>query len=171
RDARFWDRAARKYARAPIADAAGYERTLARTRALLGAADRVVEIGCGTGSTALRIAPGVGRIVGSDVSSEMIAIARAKAAAQAVSNAEFLISAADQVPGADHSFDAAVAFNVLHLIADRRGALRRMHRLLRPGGLLISKTPCLTEMSRLIRLAVPAMRLIGKAPFVAYFTA
>ena len=34
-DARFWDRAARKYAAGPVADMAGYERTLERTRAYL----------------------------------------------------------------------------------------------------------------------------------------
>ena len=41
-DARFWDRSSRKYATAAIADQAGYERTLARTRALLEPAHRVL---------------------------------------------------------------------------------------------------------------------------------
>ncbi|MBB5050595.1 cyclopropane fatty-acyl-phospholipid synthase-like methyltransferase [Afipia massiliensis] len=55
-DARFWDRSSRKYAVSAIADQAGYERTLDRTRALLGPNDRVLELGCGTGTTALRLA-------------------------------------------------------------------------------------------------------------------
>ena len=37
-------------------------------------------------------------------------------------------------------------------------------RALKPGGLFISKTTCLAEMTSLIRLAVPVMRVIGKAP-------
>jgi len=41
-DARFWDRTSRKYARSAISDQAGYERTLERTRALLGSGDRVL---------------------------------------------------------------------------------------------------------------------------------
>ena len=42
--------------------------------------------------------------------------------------------------------------------------------MLTPGGLLISKTPCLAEMSPLIRLAVPVMWAIGKAPYVSFFS-
>ena len=171
RDARFWDRAARKYARAPIKDMAGYERTLARTRELLAGADRVLELGCGTGTTALRLAPAVRHFVGSDVSGEMIAIAREKAAAAACANVEFVVAPADRSEPSEAAFDAVLAFNLLHLVADRPATLRQVTRLLKPGGLLISKTPCLTELNPLIRLAVPVMRMVGKAPFVSFFSA
>ena len=170
-DARFWNRIARKYAAEPITDTTGYERTLGRTRDLLRSSDVVIELGCGTGTTALKLAPCVSRIVATDVSSEMIAIGREKAAVQACHNAEFVVAAAGRAPGADGSFDAVLAFNLLHLVADRLSMLREVHRLLKPGGLFISKTPCLSEMNPLIRLAVPVMRLIGKAPFVAFFSA
>jgi hypothetical protein len=49
--------------------------------------------------------------------------------------------------------------------------LESAYRQLKPGGLFISKTPCLSEMNPLIRLAVPVARLIGKAPFVSFFRA
>lgn len=77
-DARFWDRAARKYAARPIAAPAEYERTLDRTRALLKSSDHVLELGCGTGTTALRLADGVERYLATDISPEMIAIANQK---------------------------------------------------------------------------------------------
>jgi ubiquinone/menaquinone biosynthesis C-methylase UbiE len=170
-DKRFWDRAARKYAADPIKDMAGYERTLERTGQLLRRSDTVLEIGCGTGTTALRLAPSVARLVATDLSSEMIAIAREKAAAEACGNAEFSIATAERSPGLDGSVDAVLAFNVLHLIADRAAALADIGRLLKPRGLLISKTPCLSEMNPLIRLAVPVARLLGKAPTVSFFTA
>ena len=50
-------------------------------------------------------------------------------------------------------------------------ALASVRSLLRPGGLFISKTPCLKEMNPLIRVAVPLMQLIGKAPHVAFLSA
>ena len=77
-DARFWDRAAKKYAASPIDDEAGFERTLARTRALMPPDARVLELGCGTGTAALRLADSVKSYVGTDISAGMIAIAQQK---------------------------------------------------------------------------------------------
>ncbi len=171
REAQFWDRIARKYAQDPIKDMVGYERTLQRTRDLLDSTHTVLEIGCGTGTTALRLAPSVTRIVATDVSSGMIAIAREKAAAEGCANVEFAVAPALDAPGAAGAYDAVLAFNVLHLVADRGRTLAQVRRLLKPGGLFISKTPCLSEMSIVIRWAVPLARLAGKAPDVAFFSA
>ncbi len=170
-DARFWDRTARKYAADPIRDMAGYERTIARTRDWLSASHSVLELGCGTGTSALLLAPSVARIVGSDISEEMIAIARERAAAANCPNASFEVGPADEPAEADGSCDAVLALNLLHLVTDRQAVLRRVHQALKPGGLFITKTPCLTEMNPLIRLAIPVMQILGKAPFVSSFTA
>jgi ubiquinone/menaquinone biosynthesis C-methylase UbiE len=170
-NARFWDRVARKYATDPIKDMPGYERTLDRISRLLNSSDTALEIGCGTGTTALRLAPSVSRLIATDVSNEMIAIARERATAQTCQNVEFSVATAEHAPGPDGAYDAVLAFNLLHLIADRPSALARVHRLLKPGCLFISKTPCLSEMNPLIRLAVPVMRFVGKAPYVSFFSA
>ena len=170
-DARFWDRTARRYAADAISDLPGYERTLDRTRALLAGAGDVLEIGGGTGTTALRLAPGIRRLVSTDVSGGMIAIAREKAAAEGCGNVAFVQAPAAEPPGGDSAYDAVLAFNLLHLLSDLPAVLARVRRLLRPGGLFISKTPCLSEMNPLIRLAVPVARFFGKAPHVAFFDA
>ncbi len=168
-DQRFWDRAARKYAADPIEDMAGYERSLEHARRYLKGADSAYELGCGTGTTALRLAPSVARYVATDFSGEMIAIAREKAAAEGA-NVTFEIAAADAAQP-DASFDVALAFNVLHLVPDRAAVLASVERLLKPGGVFITKTPCLKEMNFAIRLAVPLMQAVGKAPYVAFFSA
>ncbi len=170
-DVRFWDGVARKYARDPIKDMAGYERTVARVRELLRSTDRVLELGCGTGTTALKLAPGVAHYAGADISKEMIAIAREKAAAEKSSNVTFDVVGTDSASWPRGPFDAVLAFNVLHLVADRATHLRQIHAALKPGGLFISKTTCLSEMNPLIRLAVPVAQFIGKAPSVGFFNA
>jgi len=170
-NAHFWDRAARKYAKSPIEDIAGYERTLDHARGLLKSTDAAIELGCGTGTTALKLASSVARLVATDISAEMIAIAREKAAAENCANVEFVVATPDAAPYPDASFDAAMAFNLLHLIEDRAAALRGVHRLLKPGGLFISKTPVLSEMGFAIRLLVPVMQAFGKAPYVGFFSA
>lgn len=169
-DARFWDRTARKYAADKIADPAGYERTLERTQHYLQASDAVLEVGCGTGTTALRLAPCVASLVATDVSGEMIAIAREKAAAQGCSNVLFETARAETPDRPDGCFDAVLGFNVLHLVAAREVVLRNIHRLLKPGGLFISKTPCLAQMGLPVRLLVPVMQAVGMAPYVGIFT-
>jgi ubiquinone/menaquinone biosynthesis C-methylase UbiE len=171
-DARFWDRTSRKYATAAIADQAGYERTLDRTRALLGPDDRVLELGCGTGTTALRLADDVQSYLATDVSAGMIAIAEGKRATGPIPSPIFRTATAEELAPEDGQFDAVLAFNYLHLVRDLPGTLRSIHALLAVEGLFISKTPCLGDMNPLIRLALlPAMRAIGKAPYVSAFRA
>lgn len=169
--AKFWDKIARKYAAAPIKDQAGYDHTITRTRSFLNCSMRVYEIGCGTGKTALLLAPSAGHLVASDVSSEMIAIAREKAVQCACQNVDFIVSASENTPGQESSFDVVLAFNLLHLVTDRHATLASVYRMLKPGGLFISKTPCVSEMNPLIRFAIPVVQLIGKAPFVSFFSA
>lgn len=170
RKALFWDRVARKYAADPIADLAGYETTLRRVQGLLSVKHDVLEIGCGTGSTALRLAPFVRQVQATDVSTAMIAIAREKLAAEPMPQLNFAVADAD-VPGFGQSaYDVALAFNLLHLVSDLDRTLALAAKALRPGGLLISKTPCIAEMNPLIPyVALPLMRAIGKAPHVLCF--
>lgn len=165
-DARFWDRFARRYAASAIKDMAGYERTLARTVELVAGAPAVLEIGCGTGTTALRLAGAVGHLTATDFSPAMIAIARERMAAQGCGNLSFSVAMPEDVAAPDGGFDAILAFNVLHLLRDDAATLRHLHGQLKPGGLFISKTPCLSELNVFIRLAVPVMRLVGLAPYV-----
>lgn len=170
-DARFWDKISRKYAKDAIADLGGYERTLDRTRALLKPADQVLELGCGTGSTALRLAGDVRRYLATDLSAGMIAIAREKQAASPIPALAFQIATVEASTLETGRFNAVLGFNYLHMVRGLPGTLRRIHTLLAPGGLFISKTPCLGDMNPLLSLfLLPAMRAIGRAPYVSVFS-
>jgi ubiquinone/menaquinone biosynthesis C-methylase UbiE len=162
-DARFWNRTSRKYAAGAIADQAGYERTLDRTRVLLGSGDKVLELGCGTGTTALRLAGAVQDYLATDISAGMIAIANEKRAAGPIPTLAFRTATAEALTPDTVQFNAVLGFNYLHLVRDLPGTLRRIHVLLAAEGLFISKTPCVGDMNPLIRFALPAMRAIGKA--------
>ncbi|GHE92086.1 hypothetical protein GCM10016455_10130 [Aliiroseovarius zhejiangensis] len=169
--AKFWDGIAAKYAKSAIRDPEGYQFTLDRTRAYLGAQDKVLEIGAGTGTTALELAPSVGHVTITDISPEMIRIGNAKAEEQGIGNVSFQVTDATlgDVTG---PYDAILAHNVLHLVDDLPGALARIHDLLAPGGVFISKTFCKPVRRGpwfyyAMRLALPLMQLVGKAPYVA----
>src|SRR5574343_285144 len=117
--ARFWDKMARKYAAHSIADEAGYEASLRRTSELLAESDQVLEIGCGTGTTALRLAQRVRRLHATDVSAQMVAIPHEKLPATPIAHLDFaFLYAAGAVRYAPHAYDVGLACNVLHLLPD-----------------------------------------------------
>lgn len=165
--AAFWDKTARKYAARPVANVENYEDTLTRARAYLGAQDRALEIGCGTGTTALKLAGDVGHMHATDVSPEMITIAREKLDDGGPGNVTFAVADVTDLPTTDGGYDAILAFNVLHLIEDLPGAVSALHDRLKPGGVMISKSVGVGQANWLLRsIALPLLTLLGKAPFV-----
>ncbi|MFW8595472.1 class I SAM-dependent methyltransferase [Cribrihabitans neustonicus] len=166
-DARFWNRIAPKYAKRPIGDQDAYEYSLERTRSYLQEDAEVLELGCGTGSTAIALAPGVAQITATDLSEGMLEVARERVAAAGVQNIRLKCCPVEMVP--EGPFDTVMAFNLLHLLPDLDAALAGIAARLKPGGLFISKTPCLGEAKGtfkyiLFQVAIPLMRLAGQAP-------
>ena len=95
----------------------------------------------------------------------MITIGRENAAEAKVANVDFVRATPfdDAFPAAP--YDAVLAFNFLHLTPDVPATLSRLAGLLRPGGLLISKTANIGGMKQLVfRPVIGVMRLFGKAP-------
>jgi SAM-dependent methyltransferase len=167
---RFWDRRSASYAAKPVPDEEAYRLTLDRVRVHLTPRDRVLELGGGTGTTALKLASHAREILVTDYSAEMIGIASTKAVAAGVSNVHFRICSVDDPALAPASFDVVMAMNLLHLLPDLPGQLQLIKRLIRPGGLFISKTPCVGDQGLAVRLAIPIMRLLGIAPYVNFVT-
>ncbi len=164
--AAFWDRIAPRYATRPVPDADAYAATLERTRSYLSPTDDLLEVGCGTGTTALLLAPAVRHITATDYAGGMIGIAEGKRAEQGVQNATFRQAGLSE-PG-DKSYDAVLAFNLLHLVEDVPAAIATLSARLKPGGHFISKTVCIGDGAWPVRLLIHAMRAIGKAPYVAF---
>ncbi len=173
--AMFWDKVAQRYAASPIKDMKSYEYTLGRTRCYLKQSDRVLEIGCGTGATALLLAENAAHITGTDISAEMMRIAEEKAAAEGASNVTFQVSTAQAAAETARDFDVVMGHSILHLIEDLDAVLATLQREMKPGSLFISKTPCLAEPSIGVRrfafrALIPVLQLIGKAPFVHFLS-
>lgn len=163
---RFWNRFADRYAARPIKDVAAYEALLADVAARLTSKDRVLEIGCGTGGTAIQLAAGVAQYVATDFSAEMIRIAKARPAPP---NLRFLLAEAGAFPESG-PFNAICAFNVLHLVDDLPGLLDHLRRGMVPGGLLICKTWCFGDLPLRLRFLFRALRLVGLFPPAQFLT-
>jgi len=167
--AAFWDKIAPKYAMKPIANPDAYAQTMARTRSYLSDDDIVMELGCGTGSTAVLLAPNVGRIVGTDISGGMIDEARDRIGPN-LPNVSFHEGTGFEDAFKTTDYDAVLAFNLLHLIEDLPAYLSNAHSLMKPGGVFISKSGCLGRIALHWRTMIGVMRLVGKAPFVRFLS-
>lgn len=166
----FWDKRAHKYSLRPVADQATYERKLDITRKYLREDMEVLEIGCGTGSTAIAHAPYVKHIHATDISSGMIEIARDKAKAASIANVTFEVQDASLIAAPDSSLDVVMSHNLLHLLDDREQVIECVYRKLKPGGVFVSSTACIRDMMLPLRLIVPVGRFLRVFPPVKVFS-
>ncbi|MFC3994299.1 SAM-dependent methyltransferase [Nocardiopsis sediminis] len=104
----------------------------------VAAGHRVLDVGCGIGKPALRVARATGAaVLGISVNERQVADANRRARAEGLAHAvSFECADAMRMPYDDASFDAVLAFeSILHM--DRGIALREMARVLRRGGRLV----------------------------------
>lgn len=133
-----WDLAASEYEslwQAQLAEA--QSKVLACTAAAPG--ERVLDLACGTGLVAFGAARAVGpggRVVGTDLSGQMIDSARRRGEALQLSNVDFARMDAEALDLPDASFDVALCAFGLMYMPNPEQALREMRRVLRPGGRL-----------------------------------
>ena len=117
-------------------------RSLAREGAFfltyLGPGMRVLDCGCGPGAMTVDLAAAVapGEVVGLDLEADQFAVGRTLASERGLANVRFEQGSVYQLPFGDASFDAVFAHAVLYHLADPVAALREIHRVLRPGGVV-----------------------------------
>jgi ubiquinone/menaquinone biosynthesis C-methylase UbiE len=170
REKAFWNKTADRYSRRPVSDEAAYQKKLDKTREYFQPDMEVLEIGCGTGSTAIAHAPYVGHMRASDLSPRMIEIAREKAKAEGVDNVTFEASSIEGLDVPDASIDVVMAHNILHLLDNWEQAIADIHRMLKPGGVFVSSTACIGDMMLPLRLIVPVGRFLRLFPLVKVFS-
>ncbi|WP_287799773.1 class I SAM-dependent methyltransferase [Acidiphilium sp.] len=107
-------------------------------RDLLGdvAGRAVLDLGCGDGKLAVRLAALGARVVGLDSDPAMLRAAASRAAAAGV-GVDFAAGRAQTLPFPDRRFDVVVAVTVLCFVPDAEAAFREIARVLRPGGAVV----------------------------------
>lgn len=99
----------------------------------------VLDVGAGAGTDALIAAHCVGpdgEVIGVDLTSAMVELARANAELAGLTNTRFLFGYAEALPLVNESVDVVISNGVLNLIPDKLDAYREMFRVLKPGGRL-----------------------------------
>jgi SAM-dependent methyltransferase len=105
----------------------------------LAAGEHVLDLGSGAGTDSLVAAQMVGpqgRVIGIDMTTEMVAKARASAAETGWEHVEFVQGDAESLPFDGASFDVVVSNGVIDLLPDKDVVFAELWRVLRPGGRL-----------------------------------
>lgn len=124
----------------------------------------VLEIGCTDGHLSRTLARHAAHVKGVDISDAGIGRATAVAEAEGITNCRFVCCDAHRLPFADDSFDACVAMSVLHHL-DLAHAVREIERVLRPGGVLMSREPLGTNpFFQLYRSMTPGALTVDERP-------
>jgi 2-polyprenyl-3-methyl-5-hydroxy-6-metoxy-1,4-benzoquinol methylase len=141
----FWDNTAKNYDREEKRDEKTYLKIIEKTIKHLKTNDTVLDFGCGTGLVSNEIAGNVKFIHAIDISSNMIRIAKDKAADRKIDNVVYSQSTLFDQQLNIGSFDVILTFYILHLVEDSQKVMQRINELLKPEGLMISATPCIGE--------------------------
>ena len=164
---KFWDRLSKNYDKRDNNEKT-YKKTLEIIKKNLKSSDIVLDYACATGSYSIDLAANVKEIHGIDISSKMIEIAKRKAGTNV-----YFAKATIFEKYKKEKFNVVLAFNIFHLLEEPKKVIHRINELLKPGGLLISKTPCLGEKKTFLHSFLFYILLIlskiGLIPDIRFF--
>jgi len=167
---KFWDLISTRYAASPISDMTAYETKIEKIKSYLSPDDLVLDIGCGTGTQCGDLAGNVRQVTGIDISSRLLAIAEQRIAERKLGNIEFINTSLYDERLIANSFDVVMAFYVMHFFEDTDAVFKRIHDLLKPGGLFISETACIAEKNRVMGKVLRFAGHLGLLPKINLLT-
>jgi enediyne biosynthesis protein CalE5 len=135
--------------------------------AALRAGETVLDVGTGTGAVAQRAAVSVGpsgRVVGIDISPNMLALARQSATALALDNVTLCDGRAESIPVDDAAFDVVLACLSMMYVTDRERAAREIARVLRPNGRFVASVWAGPDECDIVLFQQTAGRFAGPPP-------
>ncbi|MDZ4677789.1 MAG: class I SAM-dependent methyltransferase [Oligoflexia bacterium] len=100
---------------------------------------KVLEVGCGAGDFSIYLSKQMAEVTGVDFSSRAIEIASAKAKTHKAS-AQFKVADAQKLPFENNHFDVVVSCECLEHVPTPSEMLQELHRVLKPGGILVLTT-------------------------------
>lgn len=164
--AKWFNDRAEAFSKQVMKNVAGWEDTNSRIRKYLTPTSNVLEVGCGTGTTAIKLSENCAHILSTDIAENMVRIARERATAASVTNVTFQVADAATPP--DGHFDVILALNVINVCEYPSSVMRALHSRLKPGGIIVTKIHAL-EFNWWQRVKLPVDQFLGNMPEFVHF--
>lgn len=146
-----------------------HSETVEKTKKWLDADDVVLDFGCATGTMAGNFTSNVKMIYGIDTSPKMIEVAKRNASKRKIENMDFACATIFDERYMMGSFDVIMAFGILHLLDNHSEVVQRINELLKPGGLMISLTPCFGDIEEWMTYVPTLFSLLNKTGILPPF--
>ncbi len=166
---KFWDRAAEGFTDHEDHVRLSENKDFITTLKYLNVNDTVLDYGCATGIISNAIADKVKEIHAIDISSKMIEIAIRKAKERHIENIHYAQATIFDERYQNESFHVIIAFRILHLLEDAPVVMRRINELLKPGGVFISVTTCMSSYRVFFSIIVSLLSKAGIVPHINWF--
>ncbi len=166
---KFWDSRADKYEEGYRKYEPNFIKTLEKTKKHLTKEDIVLDFACATGVIACDISYHVNRVHGIDISSNMIDLARINKKDSGAENITFERATIADIQNKNGSYDVVLAFNIIHLLKHTPEVIQQFNELLKPGGLLITTTPCRTGKTSFSNILLFFLSKAGIVPYLKMF--
>jgi 2-polyprenyl-3-methyl-5-hydroxy-6-metoxy-1,4-benzoquinol methylase len=129
----------------------------------------LLDFGCGSGAITNQLAKAAKAIDAIDISSGMLEFAKKQAEENSIGNINYIQTSLFDERFKNETFDAILAFNVLHYIEDMPSLIERINRLLKPNGIFISSTACMKEKRSLVGYLMLLLTKIGIVPKMNFY--
>jgi len=149
KERKFWDRFANFYD--SFIDKVfrkTYKTILENIDSDLNLTHNVLEIGTGTGIIPFSIHSKVSSIIATDISPEMVRVAKQKLKKSKIKNVDFQIEDSYNLTFPDKSFDIVIASNLFHLLYEPEKPIKEIKRVMKDNGIFIAPTLCVGENTK-----------------------
>lgn len=160
----FWDRIAGFYDITEKLNGKVYRKLVSTTEKLVPQGAVVLDVAAGTGELSFAAAKNAERVTCTDLSMNMLKVAKCKAKRQNIKNVDFDVRNIFELKDADETYDVVMAGNVLHLLDEPEKAVAELWRVTKKGGKLLLPTFMIEKKSSLIEI----YKKIGFKPAANY---
>lgn len=164
----FWSRFAKIYDIAELTNSKAYHEMCEITTRITPFGARVLDCAAGTGELSIAAARKAESVLCTDISEEMLEVARKKAEKSAFNNINFCLANIFRLEDSDETYDVVIAGQILHLLDNPENAVRELYRVTKKGGKILLPCGMTKNLRGFSQALIKVYKAVGFKPSAEY---